>query len=428
MRCRHQNLQSIVWLGYLVALILSCSFGAQIVPAAETVGVSPQALYDRAWLLVQQSYYDRKFRGQDWNRWRHLYDNKLKTLEDAHAAIKSMIASVGDPDLTFELPGVFDDEKSVSESSFYSVGMILEFNNAHKLIVAKCIEGSPAFEAGLLPGVEILELDGKPVRGQSRIQVIQRIRGPVDTVLGVAFRSDHGVKRVALRRIEIPSRSVYVAEVLTGNIGYIRLGSFIPGKARDEMKQALNKLSVIDGLILDIRDSQGGSLNTVPDLADMFLAKGVIFSIIDADGYKTSVMSSQSPIFTKPMIALVNKDTANASELLAASLSQNGRSQIVGEKTCGSASIGSVRRLEDGSVLMLPIGRWLTPNDTDITGQGLKPDVVVSASAKDISDGTGPWFRNNAFTSHGSSKTKDKQLLRAIEVLKNSINSVDHAH
>src|SRR5690606_12953990 len=127
-------------------------------------------------------------------------------------------------------------------------------------------------------------------------------------------------KRIKLVRAEIPIRAVAKAEILPGNIGYIRLESFISSKANEEMRQALRKVNNADGLILDLRNNPGGLLSNAIEIANMFLDRGVIVSTIDSDGYKNSTFSSNRPIHKAPMVVLINKGSASASEILSGAL------------------------------------------------------------------------------------------------------------
>jgi carboxyl-terminal processing protease len=392
--------------------------------------VVPQVLYQRAWKLIKDSYYDQKFGeknnkdgAQDWGRWEHHYDGKLKTSDDAHKAIETMLASLGDPYTRFLDRDAFDDEKSQIDAHLFGVGMQLGMNKEHKVVVIAPIEDTPAFRAGVQPGDEITEVDKKPVKGQSLDTVVKQIRGPIKTKVGITLMRKTEKKSVMLERAEIPIRAVASSEMLPGNIGYIRLDSFISSKANSEMKLALKKLSGADGIVLDLRNNPGGLLANAIEIANMFLDKGIIVSTIDADGYKTSQMSTSNPMTHQPMIVLINGGSASASEILSGALRDNGRAKLVGQTSFGKGLVQAINKLEDGSGINVTIARYLTPNDTDIHKHGITPDYMVKLEDKDYTSGKGPWWIDLSYSNFKKAPTdnKDIQLNKAVEVMKDAI-------
>ncbi len=149
----------------------------------------PQVLYQKAWKLIHDNFcpYDKQFQDQDWGRWEHHYDGKLKTADDAHKAIETMLASLADPYTRFLDRDSFDEEKSQIEAHLFGVGMQLGMNKEHKVVVIAPIEGTPASNAGVHPGDEILEVDAKPVKGQSLDQVVKQIRGEINSMVNITF-------------------------------------------------------------------------------------------------------------------------------------------------------------------------------------------------------------------------------------------------
>ncbi|CAN5186334.1 S41 family peptidase [soil metagenome] len=392
--------------------------------------VVPQVLYQRAWKLIKDSYYDQKFGeknnkdgAQDWGRWEHHYDGKLKSSDDAHKAIETMLASLGDPYTRFLDRDAFDDEKSQIDAHLFGVGMQLGMNKEHKVVVIAPIEDTPAFRAGVQPGDEITEVDKKPVKGQSLDTVVKQIRGPIKTKVGITLMRKTEKKSVMLERAEIPIRAVASSEMLPGNIAYIRLDSFISSKANSEMKLALKKLSGADGIVLDLRNNPGGLLANAIEIANMFLDKGIIVSTIDADGYKTSQMSTSSPMTHQPMIVLINGGSASASEILSGALRDNGRAKLVGQTSFGKGLVQAINKLEDGSGINVTIARYLTPNDTDIHKHGITPDYMVKLEDKDYTSGRGPWWIDLSYSNFKKAPTdnKDIQLNKAVEVMKETI-------
>lgn len=385
--------------------------------------VLPQVLYQRAWRLIKENYYDPKYNGQEWSRWEHHYDGKLKTGDDAHKAIETMLASLGDPYTRFLDRDAFDEEKSQIEAHLFGVGMQLGMHE-HKVVVIAPIEGTPAFNAGVQPGDEITEVDNKPVKGQSLDQVVKQIRGERGTKVAITLQRKTERKKVVITRAEIPIRAVATQELLPGNIGYIRLDSFISSKANTEMRNALKKLSGADGIILDLRNNPGGLLANAIEIANYFLDKGIIVSTIDSEGYKQSQLVTPGNVVThQPLVVLINGGSASASEILSGALRDNGRAKLVGQKSFGKGLVQAINKLEDGSGINVTIAKYLTPNDTDIHKIGIVPDYKVDLKEDDYTKGKGPWWIDLSYSNFKRSPLdgKDVQLNKAIEVVKSEI-------
>lgn len=387
--------------------------------------VAPETLYRKAWLLVQDMFYDKRFGSQDWARWRTRYEGKLKTQEDAHKAIESMLASLGDPYTRFLSEEAFSEEKSQIEAHLFGVGMQLGMNKEHKVVVIAPIQDTPAYRAGIHPGDEIIEVDSKPVKGQSLDQVVKQIRGLPGTSVSITLMRGQERKKSSMTRAEVPIRAVANVDMLPGNIAYIRLDSFISHKADEEMREALKKSSGAKAIVLDLRNNPGGLLANAIQIANMFLDHGVIVSTIDADGYKNSTIASHHPLSTLPMAILINSGSASASEILSGALHDNHRAVLVGQTSFGKGLVQSINKLEDGSGINITIARYLTPNDIDIHKTGIVPDYKIDLKEEDLKAGKGPWWIDPTYTNFKRSPTdgKDVQLSKAVDVLKKEIAS-----
>ncbi|HEY9791989.1 MAG TPA: S41 family peptidase [Candidatus Obscuribacterales bacterium] len=386
--------------------------------------VPPEQLYHKSWHMIQDMFYDKNILGNDdWNRWLHRYDGKLKNSDDAHKAIETMVDSLGDPYTRFLSKESFDDEKDQIAAHLFGVGMQLGMNKEKRVVIIAPIQDTPAFRAGVHPGDEIIEVDKKPVKGQSLDQVVKQIRGREGTKVEITLLRNGEKKIAEMTRAEVPIKAVANAEMLPGDVGYIRLDSFISHKANDEMRDALKKVSSAKGIILDLRNNPGGLLSNAIEIANMFLDHGIIVSTVDADGYKSSQPSSRHPITNQPMVVLINGGSASASEILSGALHDNHRATLVGEKSFGKGLVQSINKLEDGSGINITIAKYLTPNDTDINKHGITPDVVVSLKDDQIKEGKGPWWFDPTYTNFKRSPNdgKDVQLSKAEEVIKGEI-------
>jgi carboxyl-terminal processing protease len=246
----------------------------------------------------------------------------------------------------------------------------------------------------------------------------------INTKVSITIQRKTERHKLAMSRAEIPIRAVASAEILPGNIGYVRLDSFISSKANSEMKDALKKTGSADGLIVDLRNNPGGLLSNAIEIANMFLdGSQVIVSTIDADGYKSSQTSTRNPIYKKPLVVMINGGSASASEILSGALRDNGRAKLVGQKSFGKGLVQAINKLEDQSGINVTIAKYLTPNDTDIHKVGIVPDFEVPLKEDDYTKGKGPWWIDLNYSSfkHSPADGKDVQLNKAIEVLQTEL-------
>ena len=381
---------------------------------------NPEQLFRKVWQLIREDYYDQTYGGQSWSRWEHRYDGKLKTLDDSHKAIETMLASLGDRYTRFLDRDAFDDEKSQIDAHLYGIGVQIGLDKTQKIIVIAPIEGTPAARAGLMPADEIAEINGKSTKGLSVEEAAKQIKGPINTEVVLTIVRNKQKLRMPIVRAEIPIKAVQTAKMLDGDVGYIRLSSFISQQANKEMKDALSKLSGAKGLILDLRDNPGGLLTNAIDISNMFLDSGNIVSTVDRDGYKTPAMSDGKPFSHQPLVVLINQGSASASEITSGALRDNGRAALVGQRTFGKGLVQGINRLEDGSGVNITIARYLTPNDTDINKKGITPDFLVELSEKDFKEGKAQWWLDpdGPRAKRNPEDGKDTQLQKAIEIIR----------
>lgn len=381
----------------------------------------PEAVYHKVWKLIKEDYVDDKYNGQNWEIWRNRYEGKLKTSEDAHKAIETMLASLGDRYTRFLDNDAFDDENSQIHAKLCGIGIQIGVDKVGNIIIIAPIDDTPAQKAGLSSSDEIAEIDGKSTKGFSVEEAAKLIRGEINTkVILSIVRNKHKMK-VAVTRAEIPIKAVQTAKMLDGDIGYIRLTSFISQQANREMRAAIEKLSPAKGLILDLRENPGGLLTNAVEIANMFLDHGNIVSTVDRDGYKTALTTDVSQYCCKkPLCILINKGSASASEITSGALKDNGRAILVGQKTFGKGLVQGINKLEDGSGVNITIARYLTPADVNIDKKGIAPDTVVELSEEDLKTGKGCWWNDpeGPKVKRQPEDFKDKQLKAAFDLLK----------
>ena len=363
----------------------------------------PIDLYDNVWRLINNKFVDQTNNNQNWSQWRHKYDNQIKTNEDAYVAINTMIASLNDPYTKFLDPKEFADETSSIKGSLKGIGIQIGVKDG-KLMVIAPIEDTPAEKAGLLADDEILEIDGVSTKGITVDKAADKIRGKEGTQVTLLIkRKDTAPKSYTITRanIEIKSISQKLPEGISmpSDFCYIRLSSFISRNAATEFGTILNNNRNKKGFIVDLRSNPGGLLTNAIYISDMFLDGGTIVSTVDRDGYKETQRASSGVYTNKPVVVLINKGSASASEIFSGAMKDNNRAVIIGEQSFGKGLVQEINKLPYESGVNITIQKYLTPNGTDINKKGITPDIEVKLTEEDIKN------------------KNDVQLKKAIEVL-----------
>lgn len=388
--------RSFIFLGAFILL-----FGCII--RNNVMAYSPVDLYDQVWRLINIKYVDQTNNSQDWLKWRHKYDNKILTNEDAYVAINTMVASLNDPYTKFLDPKEFAEETSSIKGSLKGIGVQIAVKDG-KLTVIAPLEDTPAEKAGLKADDEILEIDGKSTKGITVDQAADLIRGKEGTSVKLLVkRKDAEPKLYTITRAEIEVKSISqkIPEniKMPDDIGYIRLSSFISRNAASEFKSILEQGAGKKGFIIDLRANPGGLLSNAIYISDMFLDDGTIVSTVDRDGYKETQRATRGVVTRKPVVVLINGGSASASEIFSGAMKDNGRAIIIGEKSFGKGLVQEINKLPYESGINITIQKYLTPNGTDINKKGITPDIEVKLTEENV-------------------KNKDDvQLKKAIEVM-----------
>ena len=363
----------------------------------------PIDLYDNVWRLINNKFVDQTNNNQNWAQWRHKYDNQIKTNEDAYVAINTMVASLNDPYTKFLDPKEFADETSSIKGSLKGIGIQIGVKDG-KLMVIAPIEDTPAERAGLLADDEILEIDGVSTKGITVDKAADKIRGKEGTqVTLLVKRKDTAPKYYTITRANIEIKSIS-QKIPTGmdfpnEYCYIRLSSFISRNAASEFGTILNNNKNKKGFVIDLRSNPGGLLTNAIYISDMFLDGGTIVSTVDRDGYKETQRASAGVYTNKPVVVLINKGSASASEIFSGAMKDNRRAVIIGEQSFGKGLVQEINKLPYESGINITIQKYLTPNGTDINKKGITPDIEVKLTEEDVKN------------------KNDVQLKKAIEVL-----------
>lgn len=303
-----------------------------------------------------------------------------------HAAIAGMVAALRDQNSVFYAPDAFAQfNRSFGREEFVGIGIVLEDRGGHPTITT-VLENSPASEAGLRAGDIILTVDGASTTGVSLDQVSAMIRGAEGTTvtLGLQRQGQAEPVTVTLTRRRITQRAV-TTRLLPSGIGYLRLTQFSPGS--DELvAQGLAALieQGAKGLVFDLRGNLGGRLDAAVNIASHFLDRGVVVTLEAGRGASTTyLVRPRTPKFTGPLVVLVDRGSASASEVVAGAL-QDAGIKLVGTRTYGKATVQAIYSFRDGSGMRVTISRYLTPAGRDIDGRGLTPDIEVSTAGVPI--------------------------------------------
>lgn len=387
--------------------------------------IPPKKLYDKVWKIIKNDYVDQHYNFQDWSIWRNRYDDYLETREDAYKAIETMIASLGDRYTRFLDRKAFEEEKESIEAELTGVGIQIGLDKSGQVIIIAPIEGTPGSNADLRPNDLIIEIEGKNTSGLSIEEAAKRIRGPVGTEVTLTIKREDEKLKKTITRAVIPIKAIPdgQAKTIFGDVGYIRLSTFISKDTVEELLTAMNDLNKdVKGFIIDLRNNPGGLLNNAMVISDMFLNDGIIVSTVNKNGYVNSFNSRKVTTTDKKLVLLVNSNSASASEIFSGALRDNGRAEIVGTTTFGKGLVQAINKLGDGSGVNVTIAKYLTPNKTDINKKGIKPDHEVKLEKEDYETSRGPWFfdPNVKFGVRQPEDAQDKQLMKAVEVIKAS--------
>jgi carboxyl-terminal processing protease len=298
-----------------------------------------------------------------------------------YGAINGALGSLKDPYTVFLSPD--ENQKFTEELSgvFGGIGAELDIRNNQLIIVAP-LKNTPAEKAGLKPGDRIIKINETSTENINIEKAVKLIRGEVGTKvkLDILREGWEEPKTFEITRalIKIPSLEW---KILDNNIAYIALYNFYSTVPIDFYSAMANILLTQNpkGLILDLRNNPGGFLDVSINIAGWFLKRGDVVVIEKERGNKIQKLYAygNEALLNLPVVILVNKGTASASEILAGALRDNRNIKIIGEQTFGKGSVQEIKNLQNNAALKITIAEWLTPRGTKINNIGIKPDFEV---------------------------------------------------
>ena len=333
-----------------------------------------------------------------WDAWQLLKDEYYGSLPEpqvmARAAIRGVLATLDDKNTALIDPEISKIISEDSTGSFEGIGAVVQINQDNVLEIVRLYPGQPADKAGIKAGDLVVAVDGRSIVGYSVYEAIALIRGPAGSSVKLTIMRKGEATPLELNvtraKITIP---LVQSKMLDGNVAYVSLSNFSSPNASSELESAIQDLLAQKpkGLILDLRDNPGGLLQQSLEVADIFLDGGVIASEKDRDGNgQTFRATPQGAAQDIPLVVLVNGGSASASEIVAGALQDRDRAKLIGETTFGKGSVQLPHQLSDGSELRVTIAHWFTPNDRQIDGKGLTPDIAVPRTQDDATAGRDP--------------------------------------
>jgi carboxyl-terminal processing protease len=294
-------------------------------------------------------------------------------------AISGMVESLDDPYSDYMS---LEDAKSFHESisaSFEGIGAEIQEKDGHIAIVTP-LKGSPAEKAGLLPEDLILSVDGESIQGMSTTEAVALIRGEKGTKVKLTIqRGGSEPTEVTITRDTIPIETVY-GEMLEDGVAKVQITNFSE-HTFEELEDVLKDLQAKDmkGLVLDLRQNPGGLLDQAIKITSLFVPEGeLLFKVEDREGNVQEYPSVGGNEGDFPLVVVIDKGSASASEILAGAVSESAGVPLVGQTTFGKGTVQRAENFQDGSNIKLTTEKWLTPNGNWVHQKGIKPDYEVS--------------------------------------------------
>lgn len=350
--------------------------------------------------------------GLFWDVWKkvslyYVDKSRIDPQKMVYGAISGMVASLEDPYTVFLTPQQNKETKEELGGHFEGIGAQLGIKDKRIVVIAP-LKDSPAENSGIRAGDWIIKVNGKDTYNWTLPEAVSKIRGAKGTVVTLTVLHDKGAKTVDLNiaRDTIIVKSAEWSK--KDSIAYLKLSRFGDG-TNAEWDKAVSEIAKLNcqktnsdcrGVILDVRNNPGGYLSGAIYTASEFLGSGVIVKQEESGGQsQTHSVNRNGKLTTVPLVVLINKGSASASEILAGAIQSRNRGKLVGEKSFGKGSVQQPIDLPEGAGLHVTTAKWLLPNNQWINGSGLEPDVIIENDDKD--------------------PTKDLQLEKAIGILNN---------
>lgn len=295
-------------------------------------------------------------------------------------ALNGMMQALGDPYSNYMGQETARQFEESIQGSFTGIGAEVSSENG-KVVVVSPIKGSPAEKAGVQPKDIILSVNGESLEGLDLNEAVNKIRGPKGTeaVLEIQRGGASSAVKMTIVRDNVKLETVY-AEMKEDGVGVIEVTQFSQNTG-ERFQEELAKLEKqgMKGLVIDVRNDPGGVLPVVIEMAEQFVPKGKAIVQVESKDKTREVSKSNGSGKEYPVVVLINKGSASASEILAGALQQSAGAVLVGEHSFGKGTVQTSfdRQLADGSLLKITIAKWLTPDGSWIHEKGIEPDISI---------------------------------------------------
>lgn len=320
-----------------------------------------------------------------------LFDYDEKQLYDG--SLKGMFENLKDPYTAYYTKDEFDKLMESVNGKYAGIGVAVQASDEGYIKAISVFDESPAKKAGIEVGDYITKVDGESYSADQLEEAVSKIRGNIGEKVKITVLRKNNKDKAEEKEIEVERADVKVDTVDSkvvekdGNsVGYIKIKEF-EDVTKEEFAKELKSLKDqnVDGIVMDLRNNPGGSLDVCLAIADTFLDEGVIVSTVDKKG-KEIVENSDKEMDKTPMTVLINENSASASEILAGAFKDRGRAKIIGKTSFGKGIVQKLFPLEDGSGVKITISEYFTPNKTKIHKIGVKPDIEVENNNDNILD------------------------------------------
>lgn len=341
---------------------------------------------------------------------KYLFEEKIDTSEEEAGIYQGFLSGLNDPYAVYYTPDELTSFLDETNGSYCGIGALVSQNvQTGVSTIVRVFEGSPAEEAGILPGDALYKVDGIEVIGMDLSLLVNNyVKGEEGSQLTITvYRENSGeYKDITLTRRPIDVQTVS-GKMLDEEIGYISVAEFDRVTA-DQFKSKIEELQGegMKRLIIDLRNNPGGEVTTVVSMADYILKDGGrILTVANKKGTEETYDAEDGHSLEIPMVVLVNGNSASASEVFTGAMKDYGVATIVGTKTFGKGIVQTLMPLSDGSAIKLTTDHYYTPNGNDIHGKGIEPDLEVELDEEAAQEVVIP-------------EEKDNQLQKAVEVVK----------
>jgi len=319
-------------------------------------------------------------------------DGNVNATKLSQGSVQGLVSSLGDPFSLYFSPDQYKRLQDSYQGRYTGIGIYLSFSTSAYPVIAGTVSGSPAAEAGLQAGDQVIKVGDKDIKGITAEAATALIQGPEGTKVTLTILRGSETLTFTITRAQIQVPTVR-ASMVGDRVLYVRIYQFGSQTSTEFSRALKDGLPGASGMVLDLRADPGGFISAADDVITQFVTSGETFETRGRNGTDRHQVGSQHAAPTVPLVVLVDANSASAAEIVAGSLQVHQRAKLVGTTTYGKGSVQEDFVLSDGSDIHLTVERWYLPNGATIDHKGLTPDQTVSlAHASDAYDVTQAWL------------------------------------